>query len=352
LYDFISLQETWDLDTSYCESYFSNHVMFSLNAKKSSFGGRPMGGVTVFVKSSIASAVKRVKEDFQYGIVLIIDRTLFSLDTDVLYVTLYIPPHNSPFYDIVSISGLQQLENIIVENNYLDYELLLNGDFNARTGSADDFICCSENIPEFHEVRDMINSEIELNRRSADKVINQSGRDLLTFCKTYSCYIANGRLQNGCSDGFTFINSNGSSTIDYFILSKGLIDIACKLDVLNRTESDHLPLSLELCTSNNNIVPQSCNEDDSSVVYNMNVDNADVYLNNLSESAMDGKFDHIDRMLNDLTVSVSEIISQIEHTIQENCEPFRRMKKIIYTKRVKNGLTMSVNKLNMKQNVH
>jgi hypothetical protein len=68
-------------------------------------------------------------------------------------------------------------------NKYLAFELLLNVDLNARTGSADDLICCSENIPEFHEVRDMVTCEIVLNPRSADKVINQSGRELLTLCK-------------------------------------------------------------------------------------------------------------------------------------------------------------------------
>jgi hypothetical protein len=68
------------------------------------------------------------------------------------------------------LSVLQQLERRFrCGEFYLYFEQLLNGKFNARTGSFDSI--CSKNIPKFHEERDMINSEIKLNCRLVEKVI-------------------------------------------------------------------------------------------------------------------------------------------------------------------------------------
>ena len=43
-YDLMSLQETWDIETDYCQNYFSNHTLYTCTAKRSSRGGRQKGG--------------------------------------------------------------------------------------------------------------------------------------------------------------------------------------------------------------------------------------------------------------------------------------------------------------------
>jgi hypothetical protein len=45
---------------------------------------------------------------------------------------MYVPPKNSPFYSGIFSSGLQQLEEFIATYHYLDHELLINGDVNAK----------------------------------------------------------------------------------------------------------------------------------------------------------------------------------------------------------------------------
>ena len=61
------------------------------------------------------------------------------------------------------------------------------------------------------------------------------------MCKTYDLYIINGRF--GAGD-FTFINQNGASVIDYFIVSKHLLTNTISFQVLSATESCYLLIPL------------------------------------------------------------------------------------------------------------
>ena len=99
---------------------------------------------------------------------LLIDKSLFSLDRYVLYVSLYFPPEASSFYANLTMSGLQQLEQLLIENNLLDLELLLSGDFNARTASLSDYTTCSDNIPELNEYNYSFENDIGVDRISQD----------------------------------------------------------------------------------------------------------------------------------------------------------------------------------------
>ena len=94
---------------------------FVCNAKKSSCGGRSMGGVVVFVKSCIAKLAKRICPDFEFGVILLFDKTVFKIDKDVLILLVYIPPQNSSFYSTTSVSCFEQLEHLLVKNKLLDY---------------------------------------------------------------------------------------------------------------------------------------------------------------------------------------------------------------------------------------
>ena len=129
--------------------------------------------------------VKHVCTDFNFGLMLIIDKKLFSLDRDVLYVSLYVPPETSPFYSDLNLSAFQELEERNISNNLLDNELFVCGDLNARTASLPDYTIGAENIPELEEFIDMINSDIGIKRVSCDTKTNKFGYQLLEFCKVF-----------------------------------------------------------------------------------------------------------------------------------------------------------------------
>lgn len=243
-FDIISLQETWLTDYDMCRSVFSEYSIFSCKAKKSVKGGRNMGGVVVLVKNVLSKHVRRVCDDFQYGVILVLDKSMFAIDNNVLFCSLYVPPEHSPCLSGEKISVLQRLEDILLNEHLLDMHLILNGDFNARTGHEPDFITYDDNIPEMHEYTDILDNPTMIPRTSQDDKVNKYGYELIDFCKTYACYIVNGRIGYDKNRGdFTFINDNGCSVIDYFIVSKEMFDLIDNFTVACRPEKDHLPCS-------------------------------------------------------------------------------------------------------------
>lgn len=73
-------------------------------------GGKPLGGVIVCVNNRITTLVKQICKYFQFGILLKLDKSLFSTNRDVIYVNIYIPPERSLVYENSTTSLLQKLE--------------------------------------------------------------------------------------------------------------------------------------------------------------------------------------------------------------------------------------------------
>ena len=66
-------------------------------------------------------------------------------------------------------------------------------------------------------------------------------------------------ILNGCLPGdeegnYTYIARNGSSVIDYFLLSRCLVHLGTRLAVIHNIESKHMPVQLELELVGNNDV--------------------------------------------------------------------------------------------------
>lgn len=57
---------------------------FTCIAQKSRVGGRAVGGVLICVKNCFAKYVKQVCNEFTHGVILVLDKALFSFDKNVL----------------------------------------------------------------------------------------------------------------------------------------------------------------------------------------------------------------------------------------------------------------------------
>jgi exonuclease III len=326
IYDVIGIQETWDLEPNYCEDQFLDFAIFSSAAKKSYAGGRPMGGITVFVKNTISKYFKRVCNEFNFGLMLLIDKSLFELERDILYVSLYIPPDCSPFYNDITLTGLQQLELFLIENKLLDLELMLSGDFNARTGDLCDFTTSTNDIPELKEFNDIFDNDIGVKRVSRDTKTNKFGHELLNFCKVFSCYIVNGRVGKCTgSDGFTFINQNGCSTIDYFIVSRNIFELITSFEIQSNTESCHFPISMSVKSLQSNCKKINVRNED--LFYDLHKGNCEAYLNCLSENILNGGFAALDTMLRDHDIDINLVMQEFESVICSSSVQFERIKE-------------------------
>jgi len=109
--------------------------------------------------------------------------------------------------------------------------LMIGGDYNARTGNEEGPIVIDKR-------------EEKETRRSRDKVTNREGRIMINKLKKREWMILNGSFNK--EGEWTYIGEQGSSVIDYVITNEKGIEEIKIVEEGNRTESDHIPLEVEL----------------------------------------------------------------------------------------------------------
>uniref|UniRef100_A0A670J8Y1 Reverse transcriptase domain-containing protein n=1 Tax=Podarcis muralis TaxID=64176 RepID=A0A670J8Y1_PODMU len=120
--------------------------------------------------------------------------------------------------------------------------VLLAGDLNARIGQSDEAL-----YAHFHDVPPISEEAHSIPPRlSKDKGCNYAGLCLLRFSNNLDLTVLNGRVDREPSGEFTFISNMGASTIDYVLVSSNLLSRARECKVVERVDSDHLPLCLIL----------------------------------------------------------------------------------------------------------
>ena len=141
------------------------------------------------------------------------------MEKDIFLCAIYIPPRNSPYFNI---DVFNDLENDIAKFSNEDY-VILSGDFNARTGSALDHI---EEDASVHIPGDMPILKHNLKKRNNyDNQINDRGKTLLDICKTCDLRILNGRTKGDSFGKITYHSPIGISTVDYVIVSHNFMNL-------------------------------------------------------------------------------------------------------------------------------
>ena len=116
----------------------------------------------------------------------------------------------------------QHIEEINHENE-TDCRFIICGDLNARIGSLNDFVPNDigrhkDALPEDYT------GDTALPRVSSDRSVNDNGILLVDFCIQTGLRVANGRVGEDANEGkCTYVGSNGSSLIDYVIVSEELL---------------------------------------------------------------------------------------------------------------------------------
>ena len=214
-FDIIFLQETWcEGDQFYSikgyQCWFKNKVkMKSL--------GRGIGGICTYVRNHITAKILQIDD---------IEETLWvNVQTGQLNINIcnvYRQPDESEYSNINFFEQIEkQLENV----REIDptCEFLIAGDWNARIGQKieedlfDRFQFISTDLEELVKID---YSE----RKSQDKTINRSGRQLLKFTAQSGLMILNGRSRGDESGEFTFISNAGSSVVDYMLASPKIFE--------------------------------------------------------------------------------------------------------------------------------
>ena len=116
----------------------------------------------------------------------------------------------------------ESVANEMSEYN-LDGDILLCGDFNARTGSGvADFISDDDDM--HVPVADNYLQDRNIKyRTSQDSIVDTRGRELIDLCIESQLRILNGRSFGDSQGMYTSSNYNGNSVVDYMLVSENLL---------------------------------------------------------------------------------------------------------------------------------
>lgn len=213
---------------------------------------RLSGGVVVMVRKAYLHLVRHITVEYDNTVVLHVKYS----DLELALIGMYLPPANSVYYAETEISnGVSLLEQCLIDifQEIGDCPLLIFGDLNARTGGLN-----AKELSDFDgdvNVDDDTHSNDMFCRVSKDNCINEFGRYLLNVCEHFGLVILNGHLPGDEQGEYTYIAHNGSSTIDYFIISRSIISVCSELKISSKIESKHMPVELKLLLSHANSKP-------------------------------------------------------------------------------------------------
>ena len=233
-FSFISLCETF-VDRIDLSLKFKCYDFFVSPAVRLSHRGRLSGGIVCLLDRQFSEYFQSIHCDYDNVVIFRVSKTLFGIDRDVLLFCVYVPPATSPYYARRDdSSGIDMLQKCIMETlgDHGDCAIILNGDFNARTGNLN--LCNGDDI--FDCRADMFDTA----RHSADSVLNEYGKSLLALCAGLELYILNGVSDPNASGKFTFVSTVGNSVIDYYIVSEELLSLNVYMAVVESVISPHV----------------------------------------------------------------------------------------------------------------
>ena len=241
-FDILGLGETFTLPGFDFSLKFPDYFALHCPAKKYSKLGRPSGGLVLLIKKTLAPYIEIIETNLSHVLAIKISKSLLKTSKDLLYVTLYNHPKESVFYKNKDYySTLEQTEQFIAEliEEDKDYDVIINGDLNARIG---DWAYTEEEESDVG----LEGNSTTYERESQDQQLNGPGKFLIELCMSFGLSPVAGLKEKNFSSAFTFIGHRGSSIVDHFIASANILDHVIDFSIINRIESNHLPISISL----------------------------------------------------------------------------------------------------------
>ena len=323
-------------------------TIFNLENKTQEYKLPGIFGLHVYIANHLAGRCAQISDsNFRCNLVIWI-----KIDDSFILGALYLPYEGSKYHNIEIYEELSHDISIIRDKHA--GPILLTGDFNSRTGSAndimmrefqDDILDESQYIyPNIIEILKSLN--IPLDRANKDKTVNNNGRRLIELCQLHELCIVNGRI--GSDRNIGNVTCANVSTIDYMICTPDLLQKIqdCSIDILCTTLSDkHNPVRLKInlgenirhennsSTTNENITHESsakCKwDDEKKLEFQMSFDETkinELFLNLSSANATvisQEEMDNIAKNLKDIFIEPAKATEMYK----QHSKPKRNMKK-------------------------
>ena len=258
-YDIILLCETWAAeDADFVLNGYTYHNYPRRYKHRSA--KRHSGGIALFIRKTIQDGVTLGNYTNDTIAWVVLKKSFFRFPRDIYLACIYIVPEGSTnsthdAFDLI-------FEQIIKIPNGND--VILCGDYNARTGSMVDLDINFTNRtngdlnsllpPECSErylLIDKMYRQNLLERNNKDLTSNTFGSRLIELCRMVGLLILNGRIgsDKGIGD-FTRDSTTGKSVVDYVLSSPRVFSLISEF-VIHKSlpESDHKPISFTIFTA-------------------------------------------------------------------------------------------------------
>ena len=176
----------------------------------------------------------------------------FMFEKDIYVCFIYAPPASSPYTNSLDYDIFQTLENDISKYSN-DGNIILAGDFNAKTCVANDFVSDVNDKHSPVNNMDTYSFDEPLKRRNLDKhSVDTQGEKFLNLCKNTRIRILNGRTKGDRFGNFTrypLAARESPNTLDYIATDTIIISKIETFNVLNNLGlSNHECLSVSIET--------------------------------------------------------------------------------------------------------
>ncbi len=220
----------------------SGYTTFQSNRQKSK--QKAHGGLAFLVHNDIRPGVRFIPGSSNDIIWALLKREFFGIKEDLYIGLVYFSPANSTYSKKLECSPFD------IEKYNSKGQILLMGDFNARTSNTSDLVATDrgEHIP----VLQCVGDEDVFERKSEDcGRVCTYGNSLINLCIASSLRIANGRVLGDTKGSYTCHKYNGSSLVDYVLVGASTMS---RLRYLRVHEffgdlSDHCLLSFGLAVN-------------------------------------------------------------------------------------------------------
>jgi exonuclease III len=154
------------------------------------------------------------------------------LSKHIFLCPAYIIPASSSYIFQSDVDVLDSIDKYIVNQYAEKGHSVLYGDFNARTGSEFDYIESDIFDPYTIDEKEYEYDILLQKRKGCDNNVDVRGKQLLQMCISLKVRIVNGRILGDSNGNFTCFKYNGTSVVDYIIMSEDLIKQTLKVRIL------------------------------------------------------------------------------------------------------------------------
>ena len=216
---------------------------------------RAAGGIACYVKDHLSPHVAQWRAASDGSLLWLKISKAVGMHKDLYLCAAYLCPESSTFYqNPCAIDAFDTLLADVAEIECMEGDVLLAGDFNARTGSLPDVFHPED--PSDLGMPDVCTfPELPMHappRASTDQLRpNRFGQRLLALCQSCNLLILNGRVRGDPTGAMTCHTPQGSSLVDYFISTPAVFDLKPSLHVHEQSpDSDHSMIVFTLPLSN------------------------------------------------------------------------------------------------------